>query len=220
MESTIETHPLSPSSSITRSTSIQQTTPIIGSGQDFSPSQASTHTLEDRWTQRQSITSPDAKANHARPRSPRQVSSDGSKQEVRPFFAGESEGLEFLFDLCCPDRPIRGLHYAVPAQTYRAKRSVRRQVRPMRPLPPPAVQQELIRIFFRKVWPLLPVVDVSEFLTTYQRNETDVSPLLLWSIFFAAASVSLRTAMMRAHCLLTSAVRRSRNPKGLPYAFS
>lgn len=126
-------------------------------------------------------------------RTSRQTSAERGKSEVRPFYAGESEGLEFLFDVCCPDRPIKGQHYAVPAHSYRAKRTYRRQSLPARQLPAPHIQQELLRCFFRYVWPLLPVIDLQTFLNAYIYEPANVSDLLLWSIFFAAANVSLVT---------------------------
>ncbi len=111
-----------------------------------------------------------------------------SRQNVRPFFSGEAQGLEFLFDICGPDRPVKGSHYTTPASTYRAKRTVRKHAKPVRPLPPPAIQRELVRSFFAYVWPLLPVVDPKEFLLAFQFDPLSISPLLLWSVFFAAAS--------------------------------
>ena len=114
-----------------------------------------------------------------------------SKGDLKPFFAGESEGLDFLLDLCAPERPIKGIHYAVPTSNYLAKRSFQRPARPLPELPSSPAQQQLIRCFFHHVWPMLPIVDSYEFLQAYLRDVTTVSPLLLWSMFFTAANVSL-----------------------------
>lgn len=116
------------------------------------------------------------------------ISSTGT--DFDPIFSGEAQGLEFLFDACSPDRPTKGLHYVVPAQTYRARRTYQTRTSEPYSLPPKAVQDELIRCFFHYVWPTLPVVDAKEFLTAYTDRVENVSSLLLWSIFFAAANVS------------------------------
>jgi hypothetical protein len=84
---------------------------------------------------------------------------------------------------------MKGTHYTTPASTYRAKRVVRKHARPAQPLPPLVIQRELVRSFFLYLWPLLPVVDAKEFLTAFHHDSSTVSPLLLWSVFFAAASV-------------------------------
>ena len=135
-------------------------------------------------------------------RASRQSSSDYSRADVRPFYAGESEGLEFLFDLVSPDRPTKGLHYATPAATYRAKRTCKHAPRPPPQWPPAIVQQELIRCFFHYVWPAMPIVDARDFLTAWWQEDRQVSPLLLWSVFFAAASY-IDSAALKANHLPT-----------------
>jgi hypothetical protein len=118
---------------------------------------------------------------------------------VRPFFSGETQGLEFLFDTCAPDRPMKGHHYTTPASTYKAKRTVRKHAKPIQPLPPLAVQRELVRAFFLYVWPLLPVVDAKEFLLAFHHDSQSISPLLLWSVFFAAGSFVDPEALKAQH---------------------
>lgn len=51
------------------------------------------------------------------------------------------------------------------------------------------VQRELVRAFFLYLWPVMPVVDAKAFLAAFYAEDPDLSPLLLWSVFFAAASV-------------------------------
>lgn len=109
---------------------------------------------------------------------------------------GESEGLEFLFDQCVPDRPVKGAHYVTPRKTYRHNRSitnnrtVQNGLEKGPPLPPRPVQEELMRCFFHYVYPVLPIVDVKEVLEGFEHDPKSVRPLLLWSIFFAALNVS------------------------------
>lgn len=135
-------------------------------------------------------------------RSSRQSSLDYLRSDVRPYYSGESQGLEFLFDLVSPDRPTKGLHYATPSATYRAKRTCKRTPRPAPQMPPSMVQQELIRCFFHYVWPAMPIVDPKDFLSAWYQEDRHVSPLLLWSVFFAAASY-IDSEALKAHHLPT-----------------
>lgn len=205
-DSTAEGPLLSPSSSITQGTALRQTSPIRGSTEDTYESETPPQYTPQGLRRDSSNVAqyPSDRYNSSRPT--QTVAIEDSKQEVRPFFAGESEGLEFLFDLCAPDRPARGLHYATPAQRYRAKRPNQKPARPLPPAPPIEVQRELVRCFFLHVWPVLPVVDAKEFLTSFYSQEPAVSPLLLWSVFFAAVSVSLQLGRTRLNITNTSSL--------------
>ena len=183
---------MSPSSTITHSTVPQQRTPIMESGGErFSsePSVQFTPQEPSGLGRSDGANSPDARSMQTK--FTQHNGAEGAKRDVRPFFAGESEGLEFLFDLVAPDRPIRGLHYATPAERYRAKRSTQKRPRLSQQLPSMAIQRELVRTFFLHIWPVLPVVDANEFLTAFYADHHAMSHLLLWSVFFAAASVSM-----------------------------
>lgn len=59
-----------------------------------------------------------------------------------------------------------------------------------KPLPSAAVCQDLIRLYFHYVHPWLPIINAAEFLQTYNENVDKLSKLLLWSVLYAAASVS------------------------------
>ena len=145
-------HPLSPSSTLTHST-VQQTTPIVESAPEHFP----TEPPPQQYTRQEPIghgtLNVDDDTEDGHERRPLPPSHSGHlKQEVRPYFTGESQGLEFLFDICCPDRTIRGLHYATPAHTYRARRIHQKSANPS-PLPAMPVQRELVRAYFLYVWP-------------------------------------------------------------------
>ncbi|KAK5942852.1 hypothetical protein PMZ80_005418 [Knufia obscura] len=116
------------------------------------------------------------------------IANERPLRDLLPYFAGESEGLEFLFDQCSADRPVKGVHYVTPRKTYRHKRSTSRVHRLEPLLPPLQIQQELIRNFFNYVFPVMPIVDAKAFLEAFEKNPNSVSPLLLWSMFFAAAN--------------------------------
>ena len=169
---------------------VQQTTPIVESAPEQFPTEpASTqYTRQDPIGHGRLDVHNDEESDLPR-RPPPPSHSEHLKQEVRPYFTGESQGLEFLFDICCPDRTVRGLHYATPAHTYRARRVHQKSANPS-PLPAMPVQRELVRTYFLYLWPVLPVVDAKSFLTAFYAEDPNLSQLLLWSIFFAAASVS------------------------------
>lgn len=135
-------------------------------------------------------------------RAPRQNSSENARTDVRPFYSGESQGLEFLFDLVSPDRTTKGLHYATPTATYRAKRTMKLPRHPCPQMPPAIVQQELIRCFFHYVWPAMPIIDPKDFLLAWYQEDRQVSPLLLWCVLFAGASY-IDSEALKAHELPT-----------------
>jgi hypothetical protein len=120
---------------------------------------------------------------------------------------GEAEGLEFVFDVCAPSRPVKGPHYAVNRQYH--KRLYLR-IRPSQETalwPEPAVMDELLRLFFHYVHPFLPVVDPHEVLHRYQEGLDSISSLLLWSIFFAAANFASVDLLRQARFQSRKALR-------------
>jgi hypothetical protein len=208
----VEGQPISPSSSVTHSTTAALQTPTTEHPPDVVPNDLRMGKVSDEPPQRSHV------VRNIRSPSPfRGNVVAHTRQDVKPFYSGEGQGLEFLFDVVGPDRPIKGHHYTTPASTYRAKRTVRKNPRPAQPLPPLPIQRELVRAFFLYVWPMLPVVDAKEFLTAFQSDSNSISPLLLWSVFFAAASVS-SPAPATIVPPLTRAVRRPRCPQVASYA--
>ena len=54
----------------------------------------------------------------------------------------------------------------------------------------PAICEEFIYAYFRYVHPMLPIIDIGEFLDKHWGISTEpISMLLLWSMFSVAASV-------------------------------
>lgn len=52
------------------------------------------------------------------------------------------------------------------------------------------LRNELIDLYFDRVYPILPIIDPTEFLEKYElQGPSNLSALLLQSIFFAASSV-------------------------------
>ena len=107
---------------------------------------------------------------------------------------GEAQGLEFTFNICHPSRVTKGPHYIVNREgsAYRASRET--QSHPRREFPSSSICRDLLRAYFYYVHPFLPVLDINDFLTRYAEDSKSVSEVLLWSMFFAAASVSGSTS--------------------------
>ena len=100
--------------------------------------------------------------------------------------AGEEGGLEFMFDVCNPNRPIKGGPYIVSRNVHKRQRFGAEVG--SRPSFPPATSLEFLRCFFTNVYPFLPVLHAGEFITKYSNDPGSVSSLLLWSVFLATAS--------------------------------
>jgi hypothetical protein len=56
-------------------------------------------------------------------------------------------------------------------------------------LPPHHIREAFIRCYFHHVHPFSPILDANDFLLGYEKGQ--MSLLLLWSMFIAAASVSI-----------------------------
>lgn len=108
--------------------------------------------------------------------------------------SGDQQGLRFVFDICKPDRVSKGNHYLVPRATARSQPAEVIALLCKQgafSLPPETACRDLLRCYFHYVHPFLPIVNASDFLTQYLRGDQQkVNLLLLWSMFFAAASVS------------------------------
>ncbi|KAJ9610587.1 hypothetical protein H2200_005364 [Cladophialophora chaetospira] len=109
-----------------------------------------------------------------------------AREILVPFYAGEVGGHEFLFEVCSPNRTLRGSPYIISSSVHKRQR-FKVEVG-SRPRFPPSVAHQFLRCFFSYVYPILPVVNGGDLLAKYSENPDNVSPLLLWSVFFAAAS--------------------------------
>lgn len=112
-----------------------------------------------------------------------------------PIFAntsllGEAQGLDFVLDICYPTRIPKGSHYIINRNRHRPAHIKEHFSAGPEPMPPKHVRQELLRAYFYYVHPFLPVLDAGQFLINAEDGNENSSRLLLWSIFFAAASVS------------------------------
>jgi hypothetical protein len=105
-----------------------------------------------------------------------------------PYYAGESEGLEFIFDMCAPNRALKGPHYIITRQIHKREHVREKEKLEVVPFPDEDMRQELLICYFHYVHPFLPIVDIYSFFHKYDRGIEHVSRLLLWSMFFAAAN--------------------------------
>lgn len=99
-----------------------------------------------------------------------------------------------MLDLCRPGRS-RGNHYPVPRvhrKRYEPSDISYLRAKGVFRLPSKPLRHELIQCYFHHVHPMFPIVEASTFLQSYVTTGTSqISLLLLWSMFFVAAGVSL-----------------------------
>lgn len=108
-----------------------------------------------------------------------------------PPLIGDEEGLEFVFETCFPDRTVKSNHYIIPRPPPQAEFAHDSGLRDpvLTSFPAKVVLQELFRCYFQHVHPFLPIVDANDFLSD-SNSPRKRSPLLKWSMLFAATSVS------------------------------
>lgn len=107
---------------------------------------------------------------------------------ILTFVTGEAEGLEFLFDLCSPNRPIKGIPYIINRNIHKRERFRPEVTTGSRPLFSSSLCLQFLRSYFYYVHPFLPVVNAGDFLSKYAEDPNKVSCLLQWSMYFASAS--------------------------------
>ncbi|OAL39415.1 hypothetical protein AYO20_01285 [Fonsecaea nubica] len=111
------------------------------------------------------------------------------KDSTAPFYAGETNVLTFVMDVCQTERPS---HYLVPriaVQTVCQEDLTLLRTKGAFTLPDQSVCDELIRHYFRYVHPFLPILDANRFLVRYQEHGLQqLNLMLLWSVFFAASN--------------------------------
>ncbi|KAK5213809.1 hypothetical protein LTR41_000001 [Exophiala xenobiotica] len=116
---------------------------------------------------------------------------EGSTQtDVVPFYVGEPHELGSILNLFFPQRPA-AVHYHVPRPETRslsADDAAYLQTKGVYDLPEQGLVHVFIRSFFQYAFIYIPVIDAGSFLMTYFRHGVSaISPLLLWSMFLAAA---------------------------------
>ncbi len=99
--------------------------------------------------------------------------------------------------MCFPQRPP-AVHYHVPRPETRslsADDAAYLQTKGVYDLPEQGLVRVFIQSFFQHAFIYIPVIDAGSFLMTYSYHGVSaISPLLLWSMFLAAAHVSARSS--------------------------
>ncbi|KAG7051057.1 cutinase transcription factor 1 beta [Colletotrichum scovillei] len=104
------------------------------------------------------------------------------------YYIGESAGMALLFDVCYPSRPLPGNFYIIQRQRRYFPPAHITSPLMARPLPEPAALHDMISCYFRYLHPYLPVIDAGRFISAFASQPSSISPLLLWSVLFAAAT--------------------------------
>ncbi|KAL0777057.1 hypothetical protein CaCOL14_006575 [Colletotrichum acutatum] len=104
------------------------------------------------------------------------------------YYIGESAGMALLFDICYPSRPLPGNFYIIQRQRRYFPPAHITSPLMARPLPEPAALHDMICCYFRYLHPYLPVIDAGRFIPAFANQPSSISPLLLWSVLFAAAT--------------------------------
>jgi hypothetical protein len=121
------------------------------------------------------------------------------EKEVLIFPIDKHGALGFLSDLLSPEGPHESTHSFVPRSPRTRKKAHDISLLESKgalTLPTKQVCDRLILVFFHHVYPFLPVVDANAFLRHYaQHGCNNMSLLLLWSMFLAAANVRMPIAV-------------------------
>ena len=109
--------------------------------------------------------------------------------------AGDKQGAgSFVYGLCHASSPQEGGHFLLPRPSTSARQPYEIDFLRRKgafSLPSEDVCDDLVRYYFHHVHYLFPVVDAISFLNEYVKNGCqNISLLLIWSMFLAAANVS------------------------------
>lgn len=104
--------------------------------------------------------------------------------------------MALLFDVCYPSRPLPGNFYIIQRQRRYFPPAHITSPLMARPLPEPAALHDMISCYFRYLHPYLPVIDAGRFISAFASQPSSISPLLLWSVLFAAATVGISTSLL------------------------
>lgn len=116
---------------------------------------------------------------------------------------GDEQGLEFLLDICRPNRQGRN-HFLVPLaarDTVRPEDMSYLRENHVFDLPSKDLQFELMWHYIRYIHPTCPVVDVTAFLQeSAVEGEPTSSLILLWSMFSVSAAVCTISLVYENKC--------------------
>lgn len=111
------------------------------------------------------------------------------------FISGELQSLRFIFHVAKEDKGIScRAHYLVPEPKKRQLSSEELaclNAKDAFSIESEELRNELLGVFFRFVYPVLPIIDPYDFYRRYDAGSaTNISPLLLQAMFLAASNAS------------------------------
>ncbi|KAJ9638511.1 hypothetical protein H2204_004281 [Knufia peltigerae] len=110
-------------------------------------------------------------------------------RSTAPLYLGDTNVLAFVLDICQQPRPS---HYMVPVgsnRTLSPEETTFLEAGGSFSLPDEGVCEKLTDAYFNHIHPNLPIMDAGRFLGQLSSEGVQgFSPLLLWSMFFAASS--------------------------------
>ena len=108
-------------------------------------------------------------------------------------FIGDQQGSRRFLSVLCVDSASPSTHRSEPSNSAAAgysQTSAYLRSRGVFQFPEASICDALVRCYFRHVHFFMPVVNAETVLAAYSQNQCQsMSPLLLWSIFLAAANV-------------------------------
>lgn len=146
-----------------------------------------------------------------------------STENARSYYMGDSFSLAFIVrSLSGPSARQTGLklHYAIPDTVAEHAQNAAEGLKDSDPatlaylnmsgaltLPPQAVSDELVSLFFECVHPAYPVFDRQEFCALYQQSKASL--LVLQTIYFLSSIICSEDALKRAGFLDRYSARRA-----------
>ncbi|KAK6062775.1 cutinase transcription factor 1 beta (C6 transcription factor) [Seiridium cupressi] len=133
---------------------------------------------------------------------------------ARGAYTGDMHGaVSFVVDLVGTGNSEQNPHYLVPHKVRKDKSPEDLEylrVKGAFSVPSREVCDALIRTYFLHVHPLLPILDVTEFLTQFTQNGyQNVNLLLLWSIILMAAGFEEPETLRKSRYASRKALRRT-----------
>jgi hypothetical protein len=109
--------------------------------------------------------------------------------------SGEAPGFTSILDACSPSQQPAARHILISEVPISLSDEDREYLRykGVFTLPQKSTCNELLRAYFHHVHPIMPVIDASVLVKLHQTGKaSEWNLLLLWSMFFVAANVSIR----------------------------
>ncbi|KAH7336484.1 fungal-specific transcription factor domain-containing protein [Rhexocercosporidium sp. MPI-PUGE-AT-0058] len=135
-----------------------------------------------------------------------------SSSDLELFFLGDSKCLRFMFNVLEDGVVATNAHYWVPKPPVKPlpqEDLAFLEAKGAFTLPPEELREELIHCYFEYVHPFLPLLDQNHFLNQIaSKQSSEMSILLLQSVFFAASNFADPEILVRSGISSTKALKR------------